>query len=155
VHPMTEFRCKSSGAPLCRKTGGIGQHGWALVCLLTLLPTCSFAEKFQTPAISASGLAARQVTSEVPLVVDVRPNSEYKSGHVAGAVNIPFDRMEKHLDELRRAENGIVLYCTMGKRTQKAEQTLLDHDIQNIYHLAGGLGAWRQGGYPIHVGWGP
>jgi rhodanese-related sulfurtransferase len=48
-----------------------------------------------------------------------------------------------------------VLYCTMGKRTRQAEQTLLDHAIPNVYHLAGGLGAWRQGGYPIHTGWGP
>ena len=120
-----------------------------------LLPALAFAEEFQTPEITAAALVARQGTSEAPLVVDVRPNGEYKTGHVAGAVNIPFDKVEKHLDELREAENGIVLYCTMGKRTRQAEQTLLDHAIPNVYHLAGGLGAWRQGGYPINTGWGP
>ncbi|MGE5154944.1 MAG: rhodanese-like domain-containing protein [Bdellovibrio bacteriovorus] len=122
---------------------------------MTLSPALALGEEFQTPAISAEDLAARQGTAEELVVVDVRPFGEYKSGHVAGAINIPYDKMEKRLDELRRAENGLVLYCTQGHRTRQAEQTLLDHDVPNVFHLEGGLGAWRQGGHPIHTGWGP
>jgi rhodanese-related sulfurtransferase len=153
--PINKSKRRSTGNRLCRRAGSIGRYCRALLCLLALLPASSFAEEFQTPAISASALAARQDTPEVPLIVDVRANGEYKSGHVAGAVNIPFDRVEKHLDELREAQNGIVLYCTMGERTRKAEQALIAHHIPNVYHLAGGLGAWRQGGFPINTGWGP
>ncbi len=124
-------------------------------CLLTLLPALALGDEFQTPAITAEALAARQGTADAPLVVDVRPLGEYKSGHVAGAVNIPYDKMDKHLDELSQAKNGVVLYCTQGHRTRQAEQTLLDNDVPNVSHLEGGLGAWRQGGYAIHTGWGP
>ena len=127
----------------------------ALGCLLTLIPALALGEEFQTPAITADDLVARQGTAEEMVVVDVRPLGEYKSGHVAGAINIPYDKVEKHLDELGQAKNGVVLYCTQGHRTRQAEQTLLDHDVPNVFHLEGGLGAWRQGGHAIHTGWGP
>lgn len=127
----------------------------ALGCLLTLLPALAFGEEFQTPAISAEALVARRGTPEELLVVDVRPAGEYKSGHVAGAINIPNDKMEKRLEELGQAKNGVVLYCTFGTRTREAEQILLDHAVPNVFHLDGGLGAWRQGGHEIHTGWGP
>jgi rhodanese-related sulfurtransferase len=126
-----------------------------VACLLILVPALALGDGFQTPAITAQALAAREKTPDAPLVVDVRPNGEYKSGHVAGAVNIPYDKMDKHLDELSQAKHGVVLYCTQGHRTKQAEQTLLDNDVPNVSHLEGGLGAWRQGGYPIHTGWGP
>jgi rhodanese-related sulfurtransferase len=155
VNPKKERYCRASGGRFRGQARSLPRHLRGLCCLLILLPALAFAEEFQTPEITAAALVARQGTSEAPLVVDVRPNGEYKTGHVAGAVNIPFDKVEKHLDELREAENGIVLYCTMGKRTRQAEQTLLDHGIPNVYHLEGGLGAWRQGGYPINTGWGP
>jgi rhodanese-related sulfurtransferase len=127
----------------------------ALGLLLLLVTRPVPGEGFQTPAISVADLAARRGTPEEPLVVDVRPFAEYKTGHVVGAVNMPHTELEKHLDRLGAAGNGVVLYCTMGKRTRLAEQTLLDHGIPNLFHLQGGLGAWRQGGHPITTGWGP
>jgi rhodanese-related sulfurtransferase len=93
-------------------------------------------------------------TAAKPLVVDVRDNNEYKSGHLPGAVNIPYTKLEKHLDELREA-NGVVLYCILGTRTRLAEQTLIAHHIPNLMHLDGGLNGWRQSGLQVRTGWGP
>jgi len=135
--------------------GTIGKSLTILGLVSWLVPALADGETFQTPALSAEVLAALRGTEQDLLVIDVRALGEYKSGHIAGAVNIPHTELEKRLEELSGAENGIVLYCTMGKRTRQAEQTLLDHAIPNVYHLAGGLGAWRQGGYPINTGWGP
>jgi rhodanese-related sulfurtransferase len=127
----------------------------ALVFLPLLLPVLALGQEFQTPAMTPEELVARRGTPEAPLVVDVRPFAEYKTGHVAGAVNIPYDKLDQRLDELIGAKGGIVLYCTMGQRTRMAEQTLLDHEVPDVFHLEGGLGAWRQGGYRINTGWGP
>jgi rhodanese-related sulfurtransferase len=126
---------------------------WA-VLLLVLVPLLALGDDFQTPAISAADVHAREGTADALLVVDVRPNGEYKTGHVAGAVNMPYTAIDKHIDQLLKA-NGVVLYCTEGHRTKQAEQTLLDHDVPNVSHLDGGLFAWKKAGYPIHTGWGP
>ena len=127
----------------------------ALQCiLLVLLPVFVLASDFQTPAITAQDLHDRQGGAEPPLVIDVRDRAEYKSGHVPGAINIPQKKLEKQLDKLTDA-NGVVLYCINGSRTRLAEQTLIENDVDNVFHLEGGLMGWRQGGFKVHTGWGP
>lgn len=160
-------RTSASGLPYCRALLTFGRRVaryqrrhlrvspvWAFVWLLSLLPALALCEEFQTPAVSIEELAARRGTAEELLVVDVRPFAEYKSGHVPGAINIPHTRLQGKLDQLRGAD-GVVLYCALGKRTRLAEQTLLDNQIPNLFHLEGGLRAWRRAGHEVRTGWGP
>ena len=122
--------------------------------LLCLLPLTASASDFQTPAITPQALQERQAGEQPFVVVDVRKSGEYKSGHLPGALNIPHDKLEKKLDKLEGA-NGVVLYCINGRRTKLAEQTLIEHDVENVFHLEGGLMGWRQAGYKLKSGWGP
>lgn len=119
-----------------------------------LLPVSAFSSDFQTPAITAQDLHARQESTDPLLVIDVRDVAEYKSGHVPGAINIPHKKLERQLDRLLDA-NGVVLYCINGRRTRLAEQTLIENDIPDVFHLEGGLMGWRQGGFEVRTGWGP
>jgi ArsR family transcriptional regulator len=43
-------------------------------------------------------------------VLDVRPEDEYRQGHVAGALNIPLSQLERRLAELP-ADREVVAYC--------------------------------------------
>ena len=123
-----------------------------LLWMLFALP--AFASDFQTPAITAQDLSARQQGAEPLLVIDVRGVAEYNSGHVPGAINIPQQKLERQLDKLQDAK-GVVLYCINGRRTRLAEQTLIENDIPNVFHLEGGLMGWRQAGFAVRTGWGP
>ena len=121
---------------------------------LTLLPVFAAASDFQTPSITPQALQESQAGDQPMIVIDVRKSGEYKSGHVPGALNIPHDKLQKKLDKLESA-NGVVLYCINGRRTKLAEQTLIENDIDNVFHLEGGLMGWRQAGYKVKTGWGP
>ena len=59
--------------------------------------------------ISREVLATRMALGEV-VVVDVRPVSEYRQGHIAQARSIPVDELEARLSELP-ATREIVAYC--------------------------------------------
>jgi len=122
--------------------------------VLMLFPVFALASDFQTPAMTAQDLNDRQGGAEPLLVIDVRDVGEYKSGHVPGAINIPQKKLEKQLDKLADA-NGVVLYCINGSRTRLAEQTLIENDVDDVFHLEGGLFGWRQGGFKVRTGWGP
>jgi rhodanese-related sulfurtransferase len=122
--------------------------------LLMLIPLFALASDFQTPAITAQDLHDRQGGEDPLLVIDVRDVGEYKSGPVPGAINIPQKKLEKQLDKLVDA-SGVVLYCINGRRTRLAEQTLIENDVDNVFHLEGGLMGWRQGGFKLNTGWGP
>jgi len=122
--------------------------------LLMLFPLFALASDFQTPAITAQDLHDRQGGADSLLLIDVRDRAEYKSGHVPGAINIPQKKLSKQLDKLVEA-NGVVLYCINGRRTRLAEQTLIENDVDNVFHLEGGLMGWRKGGFKVRTGWGP
>ncbi|MBM3952558.1 MAG: metalloregulator ArsR/SmtB family transcription factor [Rhodospirillales bacterium] len=52
----------------------------------------------------------RLVKSDDVTVLDVRPEGEYRAGHIAGAVNIPLPELARRLAELPRGKQ-VVAYC--------------------------------------------
>ena len=80
-------------------------------------------------------------------LVDVRSASEFASGHIPGAVNIPMDQIESRLDDLR-PDTPLVLICQMGKRARMTA-SLLEPCRYQIVVLEGGTQAWIQAGFPV------
>ena len=79
------------------------------------------------------------------LVLDVRSSEEYASGHVPGAVHIPYDELESRIDEVKaRQPDRIVVYCERGGRAGKAEATLQAAGYEEVYDLEGHMKAWRE-----------
>ena len=59
------------------------------------------------------------------VLVDVRSPSEYASGHVEGAVNLPLDRMGSDAPAVLPDKSApLVLYCVSGARSEMAAQWL-------------------------------
>lgn len=52
----------------------------------------------------------QRIENDEVLVLDVRPEEEYEEGHIAGAVSIPSDQLEDHIDDLPKNKQ-IVAYC--------------------------------------------
>lgn len=80
-------------------------------------------------------------------VVDVRSGSEFASGHIPGAVNIPMDQIEGRLDDLRPGV-PIILVCQTGKRA-RVTAGLLEPCQRQFSILEGGTSAWIQAGLPV------
>lgn len=51
-----------------------------------------------------------RVRAGLVTVLDVRPPKEYAAGHVAGAVNVPLNKLEDYLNQLE-PDQEIVAYC--------------------------------------------
>jgi rhodanese-related sulfurtransferase/DNA-binding transcriptional ArsR family regulator len=65
--------------------------------------------KFDFERVTIDELIAKIDSGKVT-VLDVRPESEYRQGHIANALSIPIDELSRRLKELpKRAE--IVAYC--------------------------------------------
>jgi len=98
-----------------------------------------------TPSLTATALRGQPLATSQ--LVDVRSPSEFASGHIPGAVNIPMDQIESRLDDLRPG-SPIVLICQMGKRAQMTAN-LLAPCHREILVLEGGTSAWIQAGLPV------
>ena len=121
------------------------------IVLGALAATAAFAEGLESTevsSISAAELHARRESGAAPVVIDVRTPGEYASGHIPGAINIPFDQVAQRIAEIE-APQGVALYCMVGPRARKGESALLAAGYEKVLHLEGGLAAWQAAGHPI------
>jgi rhodanese-related sulfurtransferase len=87
------------------------------------------------------------------LVVDVRRDDEWVTGHVTGAVHIPVDDLTDHLDELPQ-DKKLLFICAAGVRSGLACElaSSLGFDSTNLYNIEDGTPAWIAGGHPTTRG---
>lgn len=79
-----------------------------------------------------------------PFVLDVRRATEFREGHIPGAVNIAHTRLLSRLDELPRGRH-LLVNCRSGARSARACSLLRRHGFE-CTNLAGGFLAWEQSG---------
>ena len=81
-------------------------------------------------------------------VIDVRRPSEYASGHLPGAVNVPLDSLaEAPLTVDPHMPTAVV--CAGGYRSSAGCSVLLRRGFDRLMNVVGGTGAWIQAGYEI------
>lgn len=71
-------------------------------------------------------------------IVDVRTPAEYEEGHYAGAVNIPLHEVPQRIDEFKKMQQPIVVYCRSGARSEMATSILKQNGLMEVYN-GGGL----------------
>ena len=82
-------------------------------------------------------------------MLDVRSRGEFVSGHVPGAVNIPFWLIARRISSIPAARNEpIVVYCGHGPRAWIAAATLRRHGFQQVSYLEGHMSGWSRAGLP-------
>lgn len=96
-------------------------------------------------SISQGELADRIGTDGAPLILDVRARSEFESGHIPGAINIPHSELHRRVGELGPGMGQeIVVYCEGGGRATRAASELRHAGFSSVLHLQGDMSAWRK-----------
>ncbi|MBA3696064.1 MAG: rhodanese-like domain-containing protein [Methylotenera sp.] len=84
------------------------------------------------------------------LVLDVRDEAEFATGHIADAMHIPIADLEARLGELKKYKTKPVLVnCQRGVRGGKACEVLRKAEFTQVNNLQGGLNAWVAAKLPI------
>lgn len=79
------------------------------------------------------------------MLIDVRENYEFQSGHIKGAKNISLSVVEKTIGTIAKDKNAtIYVYCQSGARSARACQILTTKGYTNVYNL-GGIMGWPYG----------
>lgn len=81
-------------------------------------------------------------------VIDVREPSEFRQGHVPGAVNVPKGKLGGQLDKLKKDKPYAVI-CASGSRSMGATNLLLNAGFEDAVSVRGGTGAWARSGRMI------
>jgi rhodanese-related sulfurtransferase len=109
-------------------------------------------------SMTAGGYAevSPQVANEMILdsrqvvLLDVRGDGAFRGpeGYIAGALNVPFETIERQLPELLPYQNQTVLVYGDGDADGAVAAKLLTvAGFRNVVHIAGGLKGWIEHGY--------
>ena len=80
-----------------------------------------------------------------PIIIDVRPESDYNLFHIKGAVNIPLESIPAAIPGLLEKQAANTVYITVGNDETAATEAwkiLVANSVPNVYILEGGLNYW-------------
>ena len=105
----------------------------------------------EAPVITAAELRGRMRSGDGLVVLDVRQDSEWESGHIPGAVHIengrlPFDPLPWTLDQ------PLAIHCDHGARSMAGLSVLARRGFTHVFQVEGGFNAWAEAGYEVERG---
>lgn len=83
------------------------------------------------------------------VLIDVREVDEYAREHIVGSRLVPLSAFDK-ADFRQDKDKVAVFHCRTGNRTRIAAAQLLETGFADVYHLEGGIEAWKAAGLPVH-----
>ncbi|WP_068838968.1 rhodanese-like domain-containing protein [Pontibacter akesuensis] len=85
-----------------------------------------------------------------PLLLDTRQLAEYKVSHLAGARFANYDTFEATQLKNLPKDHPIVVYCSVGYRSEQVGEKLRKAGFTNVQNLYGGIFGWVNQGYPVY-----
>lgn len=101
---------------------------------------------FSVPTISPSALKA--IHNDV-LLLDAREEEEYRVSHIPNALHLGYKQINKDLLQTLPKDTTIVVYCSIGYRSEKAGEQLEEMGFTHVYNLYGSIFEWVNQGHPV------
>lgn len=101
----------------------------------------------QSPAmVSASDVHTDVITDQEYHIIDIRAESDYKAGHIEGAVNVKMADLLDHFEnEITPSEyEKVVLVCYSGQSAGFATSVMRMLGYDNVYDMKFGMSSWNQ-----------
>lgn len=105
--------------------------------------------KRSIPLISTSQLASELDAGAEVVLLDARHKKEFLVSHLPGALRVGFLDFQRSKVEGLDKEARIVVYCSVGYRSEKIGETLEAEGFSNVRNLYGGIFAWANEKRPL------
>jgi len=109
-----------------------------------------FGDRSEAEAVEMNELLKRARSKRV-VVLDTRPPNEYAAGHIAGAISVPVDDLQRRLRQLPKGKDYVAYcrgpYCVYADRAVE----ILRSNGRQARRLREGFPEWRAAGLPVEV----
>lgn len=118
-----------------------------LFLLLLLLTGCGGTESNSSSEDNYQQIsqeeAKEMMDTQDVIILDVREQNEYDSGHIPGAVLLPVGTIDEETaaEEIPEKDSTVLVYCRSGNRSKTASSALVELGYTNIYEF-GGINTW-------------
>ncbi|MCF6223088.1 MAG: rhodanese-like domain-containing protein [Flavobacteriaceae bacterium] len=85
-------------------------------------------------------------------LLDTREVKEYEISHLKNAIRVGYDYfdIEKTVANLADKKSIIVVYCSVGIRSEDIAEKLQKAGYKNVYNLYGGIFEWKNNGFKVY-----
>ena len=100
------------------------------------------------PYITVQELAMPKTNA---LILDARENHEFRTSHIKNAVFVGYNSFKIDLVNrmLPNKDEKIVVYCSVGIRSEKIAYKLINAGYTNVFNLYGGIFQWKNNGFKV------
>jgi len=94
--------------------------------------------------------AMHLINRQDALLLDVREQGEYDSGHIINSRLIPAGKLKDRIGEIEKyRERPIIVVCRSGSRATPIVSWLGKQGFGQVYLLSGGVLAWQKANLPL------
>jgi rhodanese-related sulfurtransferase len=109
-----------------------------------------FTRGLRTSAEVGPTDAVMLINRKDAVVIDVRDEGEFASGHINNARHVPEKQLTDRMKELEKFKNKpVIVSCASGRRAGAVADSLRKQGFADIVALRGGIVAWAQAGMPL------
>jgi len=101
--------------------------------------------------ISVEELAALIEGNKEVKLLEARETSEYGISHLQDAIFVGYDNFEMtSIQDKIQPQDTLVVYCSIGVRSEQIGEKLKKAGYVNVYNLYGGMFEWFNKGYKVY-----
>lgn len=115
----------------------------SVLLALLLLAGCGRGEETASYRQISQEEAKKMMDTQEVVILDVREQDEYDSGHIPGAVLLPVGTIDEDTAAavIPAKDATVLVYCRSGNRSKTASSALAELGYTNVYEF-GGIKTW-------------
>lgn len=98
---------------------------------------------------SVPEVSVKEVAANPAVFVDTRERREYEVSHLQNALWVGYDHLDLSPLQKTPKNQPIVVYCSVGYRSEKVAEKLIKQGFTNVKNLYGGIFEWKNQGQAV------
>jgi rhodanese-related sulfurtransferase len=94
------------------------------------------------PLIHSEGLSTTITENKNILLLDTRSQEEFQVSHLPNALFLDYDKFNSEKVEKINRKTKIIVYCSVGYRSERIGEKLIKMGFTDVYNLYGGIFDW-------------
>lgn len=99
--------------------------------------------------IQPANLYKKVLNQEKVYILDTREIAEYEASNIKNSIHVGYDKFDIKSTNSIDKNAIIIVYCTIGARSETIGEKLIKDGFKHVYNLYGGLIYWKNQGYPV------
>jgi rhodanese-related sulfurtransferase len=101
------------------------------------------------PEISVTDVPVFIKQKENVILLDAREKREYEVSHLKNAIWVGYDQLDLTALSNTPKHQPILVYCSVGYRSEKVAEKLIKQGFNNVQNIYGGIFEWKNQGHEV------